>query len=173
MSLHYIIDGYNLMKQFTNITGKRISGSREEFIKLLLFFRPFGSLHNQVTVVFDGYSDTYPANLGSNINVIFSNQESADEKIVKMVSSCKNSKCIIVVTDDKQIKLLVKPKIHKVMFCKDFMERASRLRDSNKKNISDEYQESCEKSNFSKTQASQITKELERIWLDKKADDKE
>jgi predicted RNA-binding protein with PIN domain len=101
---HYIIDGYNALFALK----PRLKGSarsREGFLLYLKTARPFGSLRNGVTVVFDGREGVV-LNLErayAPLRVVFSKRESADETIVRIVSKEKHPEQAIVVTDDREL----------------------------------------------------------------------
>lgn len=101
---HFIIDGYNALfalKSF--LKGK--ARSREGFLLYIKTARPFGSLRNAVTVVFDGrkgiVSDMQHAY--APVRVIFSRQDSADEMIVRIITREEHPERAIVVTDDREL----------------------------------------------------------------------
>ena len=159
MSLHYIIDGYNLMKQVTRLTGKKLDRGRESFIHFLETERPQGSRRNKVTVVFDGHPDVYAPHINSEIEIIFSRGESADEKIKKMMESLQQ-KNLVVVTDDNEVKYMAKIQGVKVAGTREFL--AKKIRKES--NLAKEE----EKINPETSSAIAITKELARIWLQNK-----
>jgi len=90
------VDGYNVIKQVSFLTGKKLRSGREGLVKFIERYRPQGSKRNSVTLVFDGQSDVSSPQLKSSINVMFSKGESADEKIKRMVERSKNPKQIVV-----------------------------------------------------------------------------
>jgi predicted RNA-binding protein with PIN domain len=108
MSVHYIIDGYNVIKQVPYLTEKKLQEGRDNFIRFLETARPQGSVNNEVTVVFDGYSQVYSPQMTSGVKVVFSYDETADDKIKKMVKTAFNRKRIVVVSDDKEIKFFIR-----------------------------------------------------------------
>ncbi len=55
MSLHYIIDGYNLIKHRSFIPASNIHDPRFALIQFLRKKKPCGSPKNKVTIIFDGY----------------------------------------------------------------------------------------------------------------------
>jgi predicted RNA-binding protein with PIN domain len=156
MSLHYIIDGYNVMKQVARLTGKRLARGREGFIRFLETERPQGSSRNKVTVVFDGRTDVYAPRINSEIEVIFSHNESADEKIKKLVEKYEQ-KNLVVVSDDNAVKYSTKIQGASTMEAKEFLCRKSGR------------EKSCaaqeEKINPQTSLGIEITKELEKIWV--------
>jgi predicted RNA-binding protein with PIN domain len=107
MSLHYVIDGYNLLRHNLYRPGCKISDERLGLLDFIRKEKLCGSLKNKVTVVFDGF----PGNLnirGGDIEVIFSQEESADDKIKKIIHKRCDVKSIVVVSDDREVKDFVK-----------------------------------------------------------------
>lgn len=153
MSLHYIIDGYNLMKQIPQVIGKRPFQRREDFIRFLEIERPQGK--NQATVIFDGREDVFLPRMDSEIEVIFSRRETADEKIKKMLEK-ENPKNLIVISDDNEIKYFAKIRGIKSIGAKEFLSKIKKKRGS----VLEE-----EKMSPDTIQAMEITKKLKRIWL--------
>jgi hypothetical protein len=104
MALHYIIDGYNLVKHRSFAPKSNLHDPRFALIQFLRLEKPFGSLKNKVTIVFDGYSGGFsPGNF--EFEVVFSCEASADERIKEMLESRawpKNQ--VVVVSDDREIR---------------------------------------------------------------------
>ena len=103
MSIHIIIDGYNLIRQsgFLSVFDRRdIQDGREALIDMLTAYKKIKG--HQVTVVFDGadapgFSQT--RDLIKGIRVRFSRSgESADDAIKKMASK-EREKALIVSSD--------------------------------------------------------------------------
>lgn len=163
MSLEYVIDGYNVINHpaFSRYSSKKIHDKRKALVNLIKTSRLTGSLNNKIIVVFDGY----PSSQGDDclktdsepVCVIFSRDESADDKIKRIVESCPNPKIVIVVSDDKQIQLIVKALNAGVMGVEEFICGKEKL----KKNYADD--EPKAKLNYS--QMHQINAELEKLWL--------
>ncbi|MCM8765430.1 MAG: NYN domain-containing protein [Candidatus Omnitrophica bacterium] len=159
MSLHFIVDGYNLMKQVPHILGRREFRDREDFILFLELERPYGSRRNKVTVVFDGKEDVYLPKINSEIEIIFSRGETADERIKRMVEKL-NKKNLVVISNDNEIKYFAKIQGVSVMGAEEFLGRIIKRKRyaslPEKEKINPETKEGLE-----------ITKELGRIWLKK------
>ncbi len=105
MSLQYLIDGYNLIHSpFFQDSHKKF---KDERLALLFFIRSCrltGSLKNKVTVVFDGYSSELEGEKSRfDIEIVFSGQISADEKIARLIERSPNPKVLCVVSDDRQV----------------------------------------------------------------------
>ncbi|MDP8261657.1 MAG: NYN domain-containing protein [Candidatus Kappaea frigidicola] len=101
MSLFYVIDGYNLMHKVLELEGLSLQQARENLLELIKVNNLCGK--NKVTVVFDGRLDVVAPPHQTNFIVLFSEGESADSLIIRLVSKMDNPKSIKVVTDDKAI----------------------------------------------------------------------
>jgi predicted RNA-binding protein with PIN domain len=162
MSLQYIIDGYNVINHstFARLCDKKIRDQRAALINLIRAHKLTGSLKNKVTIVFDGYPHPLDApGLRENdekIGVIFSRGESADERIKSIVETCPNPKTAIVVSDDKQIRLVVKYLGAAALGVDEFIS-CEKKRKTNKE---DEL-----KTELNYTQMQRINEELSRLWL--------
>ena len=115
MALHYILDGYNIIKAETNARLSRgtLQEQREGLIALLKESGAGGSSRNRVTVVFDGPFDApFLDNLSSRyysgeIEVIFSEGETADRKIEEAVLASERPAEVVVVSNDRGIQRLL------------------------------------------------------------------
>jgi len=150
--LHYLIDGYNVIRQMSFLSGKTLRGEREGLIRFIEEKKPQGK--NKVTIVFDGQKGvSLPSLTNSKIGVIFTKGVSADDKIKKMVEKGKG-KQMVVVSDDKGIKFYVRSLGAKVLSVKEFIEKGLPKKERvfpEEKNLPPRPRE--------------ITKELERLWL--------
>ncbi|MBF0533162.1 MAG: NYN domain-containing protein [Candidatus Omnitrophica bacterium] len=161
MSLHYLIDGYNVLHQMPELSGQ-LDEQRRHLILLIESRRPQGSERNQVTVVFDGRSGYYGRAEASAVRVIFSLDESADDKIRRMVNESNRVREIVVVTDDREIQRAVSAVGAKVEPVSRFL---GRLDDAERKPRA-----SGGKKQISKTAESAINQEMAKIWLNKSRD---
>ena len=116
-----------------------------------------GSENNRVWVVFDGYSDSSLDNLkGNNLNIIFSCNQSADERIKKILELSDNAKNVVVVSDDKEIIFFAKGFRARAMSVEEFIENGIKP-----KMIRRDLGES--KIGFNAMQ--KINEELRKLWL--------
>ncbi len=112
MALHFILDGYNIIKAACNLPLSRgtLEEQRGRLVGLIRDNNPQGSARNRVTVVFDGKSDFPYAGLGygkehaGDIEIAFSEGGSADDVIEQIVSESPHPAEIVVVTDDRGIR---------------------------------------------------------------------
>lgn len=102
---HFIIDGYNALFKIKSLLRKPYQ-TREGFIQYISVSKPFGSIRNRVTIVFDGTAGVVSnqKHFHAPINVIFAKNESADDLIIKIAKTENKSGEIIVVTDDREVR---------------------------------------------------------------------
>ena len=103
MSLHYLLDGYNILKQMAAFRELPLEEGRKAFLRWIDDQHPQGSANNTVTVVFDGHPDYFGTMQQGDIRVIFSEGCSADDTIKRMVDEDRNLKNCVVVSDDKDV----------------------------------------------------------------------
>src|SRR5258708_519339 len=120
MSLHYLLDGYNILKQMAAFRDLPLEEARRGLLRWIDQSRPQGSVNNQVTVVFDGHPDHYGSAAQGEIRVIFSDGCSADDKIKRMVEDDLARKNCVVVSDDKEIFLYARSLGAKIMSVEAF-----------------------------------------------------
>ncbi|MDE1920185.1 MAG: NYN domain-containing protein [Candidatus Omnitrophica bacterium] len=162
MSLHYLLDGYNILKQVPDFDKLPLEEGRRALLKWIDTARPQGSVNNKVTVVFDGHSDQMGSMLQQEIRVIFS-QGSADDAIKRMVREDQEIKTCVVVSDDKDIFLYARSLGARVMkvaaFTKGTASCFSRGEFSSGGSAA---------KNISLIRQEMINKELRRLWLKEK-----
>jgi predicted RNA-binding protein with PIN domain len=159
MSLHYIIDGYNVIKQVDFLTGKKLRTGREDLVRFIERYRPHGSIRNEVTVVFDGKPEISSPPMNSPVRVVFSTNRSADDKIKFMVEHSRNSKLIVVVSDDKEIVFYCRSLGARVLSVKAFLDNSLL---SKRKTVEEDEEE---KSELDSSAAAAITEYLKKIWI--------
>jgi predicted RNA-binding protein with PIN domain len=159
MSLQFVIDGYNIIHHasFRRQAAKKIKDSREALLDLIKTARLCGSPKNKITVVFDGHHDlTAQVQDIADIRVIFSRDDTADEKIRKMVEASGNPKNMVVVSDDKQIRIFIKSVGARAMNVEEFLGVDKRLRSR---------REALAEPEITYTQMHKINEELSKLWL--------
>jgi len=138
--------------------NKISNGAKNSRITLLEFIRAnrlCGSPKNRVTVVFDGYPVSLePSYNDRNTQIIFSRNLSADEKIKMIVEESANRKNIVVVSDDKEIKFIVKSLGARSIGIEEFIKAKEK---SQKKEVI--------KPELNYSQIHKINQELRKIWL--------
>ena len=167
MSLHYILDGYNILKQMPARNFSEFQEEREYLIHLIEATNPQGSRKNSVTVVFDGQPGIAGYLKTSFVKIIFSVNESADAKIKQMVNQAPNKKRIVVITNDREIKFHVRALGAEVKSVEDFLAKMDFHSPSPRKGKFNKKEDKEHKS-IPPSLEYQITSELEKIWLSKK-----
>ena len=156
MSLHYILDGYNILKQIPAFNDLTLEDGRRGLIRWIENARPQGSVNNTVTVVFDGNPDFFGASPQGHTRVIFSDG-SADDKIKLMVEEDADRGRCVVVSDDKDIVLYARALGARVMSVPSF----TKSKTARKAGATDgKY--------ISLSRQEKINKELSGIWLKEK-----
>lgn len=134
----------------------KLEDQRQQLIQWIESRAPQGSLRNTVTVVFDGRSDVWGGGaVPSPVQIIFSREESADEKIIRMVEEAAHKKSVVVVTDDRSLQYSVRALGAKVSGVQTFLGQGAPVpvrRPESGKDIS-------------KTLEHKITSEFTKIWL--------
>ena len=136
MSLHYILDGYNIINSSgALLAGKTLEERRERLVSLVRDACPQGSARNTVTIVFDGRQENPFGGCGSRkelraggIEVVFSEGCSADEVIVETASLSRSPSLQVVVTNDKGIRRLLGGSGVRFMNVAEFCSRLSGFR---------------------------------------------
>ena len=158
MSLHFIIDGYNLIKHRSFSPPPATHDPRFALIRFLRIEKPCGSSKNKVTIVFDGYSGDFSLS-GLEFEVIFSCDDSADARIKKILENSPVAKSSVVVSDDRQIRDFARLCGAVPLGIEEFL-NPPRKKASGRK-------EELIKADLSYTQAHKINEELKKLWLKK------
>lgn len=117
-----------------------------------------GSAKNKIILVFDGYPPAGGAGtFYGNTSVIFSRKINADEKIKRIVEESADRKNIVVVSDDKEIKFIVKSLGARQMGVEEF------LTPEKKAPAGQEKEPGKDMLNYSQIET--INKELGKLWL--------
>ena len=162
MSLHYLLDGYNVVHRIPDLTLKELEQQRDGLVRLIERFRPQGSFRNEITIVFDGRTGMLMPSQFSVVKVIFSQNETADDKIKRIVENASNKKNIIVVTNDRAIQYAVKASGARVESVEKFI---SRMRNAKKSTNKINKIEKDTQKNISEIAAFKITEELKNKWI--------
>ncbi len=121
-----------------------------------------GSSSHKATIVFDGKDEFYGSFSDSDIKVLFSSGESADDLIKRIVEqNPKNT--VIVVSDDKDIKLYSRALGASVLSVREFtasIDKKTRGVKGQNSKASDKY--------ISLTQQDKINQEFQKIWIKSK-----
>ncbi len=165
MSLHFLLDGYNILKQMAPLRDLPLEDGRRGLLTWIADSRPQGSVNNQVTVVFDGHPDHFGGmSSQGEIRVIFSDGCSADDKIKRMVEEDLTRKNCVVVSDDKDIFLYARSLGARVMSVAAF----TSIRAAGRDNVRATRRLAPTEKYISLSRQEKINKELKDIWLKEK-----
>ncbi|MDD5129915.1 MAG: NYN domain-containing protein [Candidatus Omnitrophica bacterium] len=108
MSLQYVIDACNLINHPAfKPAGKSTTSIQHTLADFIKLNRLSGSKNNKVVLVFDGYPPrAEEAPFEDNLYCLFSRAKEADELIKEMVERSASPKNIVVVSDDKEVRLV-------------------------------------------------------------------
>ena len=166
MSLHYLLDGYNIIHQMPVFDRLKLEDQRSALVRYLEQVRPQGSIKNKVTVVFDGKTGMLSHLHSAVVTVIFSQENSADDRIREIVEESKNAKNIVVITNDRGLQHSVRLSGARINSVEEFLrEKARHTNDGKDK---DQRSSLGAGKNISHTTGYKITSEMEKIWLKKK-----
>lgn len=169
MALHFILDGYNVIKQTPVLADKKLEEGRNALLRLIENQKPQGSSNNKVTVVFDGQSGFVEDQRKSFANVIFTCNETADEKIKHLVSGQKNRKSLVVVTNDRDVRYYVRSLGAKILKVEEFLAKVRVVSKEKTQHMKRRVNlVSKSKREVPKTLEFKINAELQKIWLKKK-----
>lgn len=158
MALHYVVDGYNVIKKTPFLNHQKLKDSRDALLNLIYINRPQGSRSNKITVVFDGRDDVLNFKHHYDFSILFTRKESADDRIKHIIDKAVNAKNIIVVSDDKDVKLYCRPRGARVFSVEDFLGKARK-----KQTVS--RSRDLDASELSALERKKINDELSKIWL--------
>jgi predicted RNA-binding protein with PIN domain len=158
MALHYIVDGYNVIKKTAFLDHKKLQDARDAFLSFVYKYRPHGSYNNKITIIFDGKEGVFNFKHNYDFCVFFSKNESADSCIKSIVTKSSDSKNIIVVSDDKDIIFSCRAQGAKILAVDEFINKAYKKLKSSKSN-------DAEFTELSQMECEKINEELGRIWL--------
>jgi predicted RNA-binding protein with PIN domain len=119
VSLHYLIDGYNLIKSVGWLSAGRLQEQRERLLRFIEERSPCG--RNRATIVFDGKPGRDWNGWRGPTGVVFSEERDADTEIKERVDAMSNPSQAVVVTDDRAIQKWVRGGGAKIIGCGDFL----------------------------------------------------
>jgi len=106
MSLHYLIDGYNLLYALTDIPSGDWAKKRETLLLKIAAERPQGK--NSLTVIFDSRQGLGDRARQGDLDIIYTAGETADDWIISKVRKVSNPRVLIVVTDDQGLRRMIR-----------------------------------------------------------------
>lgn len=167
MSIRYLLDGYNIVHQLPASKQATLEEQRRGLIRLIEERSPQGSRNNQVTIVFDGNPEAFGGMDSQAAKVVFSQGESADDRIRALVAESANVKNIVVVTDDRELQYAVRALGARTRSVKAFLAVRPAAQKKPKRSGSSA---TVLKEYLPKTDEANITSEMGKIWLKRKND---
>ena len=161
MSIKYLLDGYNIIHQMPGSNLAKLEDQRWHLIRFIEQYQPQGSVKNLVTIIFDGKLESFGRMASSAAQIIFSQGESADDRIKKIVAQAKNKKNIIVVSDDRDVQYATRALGAKAISVMAFLRQGK----SQKQNRTLKDQAVPLEKHISECDESRITSEMTKIWL--------
>lgn len=168
MSLQFVIDGYNIINHalFVSATGKKTRSSLFTLLDIIKTKRLCGSARNKITVVFDGFiNEPQLGQYRNEIRVIFSYDETADDKIKQIIEQTKNKKNIVVVSDDREIADFVKISGAVSMGVIRFLDKISKQKINDRRDTTGQGQDKIEDKSLNYSQINIINEELKKKWI--------
>ncbi|MEW6100731.1 MAG: NYN domain-containing protein [Candidatus Omnitrophota bacterium] len=157
MSLQYVIDGYNIIKhpEFSPLHRKH-TDARRALVEFIREKKLCGSPKNKITIVFDGYAPSGEGEDSSRqIEIIFSQARTADEKIKNILEKTPFIKTTVVVSDDKEIKLFARLTGAASLGVSEFISKAKKI----------DRALLALKPEITYSQMHKINEELRKLWL--------
>lgn len=106
MSLHLIIDGYNLIRRSASLSSVELDSleeGRKVLIRRLARYKRFKA--HEITVVFDGTQSSNPSGRQSRVSgieVIFSRPGELADSVIKRLAAREGQRAVVV-TSDRQV----------------------------------------------------------------------
>ena len=165
MSLQYLLDAFNIIYQIPSLSKGSLEDQRKALIRFVDAKRPQGSGNNKVAIVFDGGPGNAPRDEALSARIFYSSDETADEKIMRLVDEAENRKSIIVVTNDRPLQYAVKALGAKVLSVQDFVAQGDPKMLPKRRGKQGKEKETPK--NIPLTLEYKINAEMEEIWLKK------
>ena len=162
MSLQYIVDAYNLINHPAFKPAKQSANIVYSLINFIKTNHLIGSKNNYLVLVFDGHppADGQVPQEETGLTCVFSYQLEADELIKQMVEASTSVKNIIVVSDDKQVRLMSRLMHAQISSVEEF------IYGKNHKNLEIRAEDDAADPKLNYSQISKINAELKKKWLE-------
>lgn len=166
MALHYILDGYNIIKCTDRLADCSLEEGRNGLLRILNHDRPQGSSRHCVMVVFDGKDDVWGQRPSGEVKVVFTSGETADDYIKRAVEKAGDVRNTIVVTNDREIVCYIKKLGAQALSVQKFLNlkvSSSALRHKTGRSSGQK-----SRKQITRMMEHHINKELEDVWINKK-----
>ena len=162
MSLHYVIDGYTVVRHASFVPRGHAASPAASLINHIRNNRLCGSAKNKVTIVFDGYPTMgNPFQHDADFELLFSQDQSADDRIRYLVEHIENPRIVIVVTDDRSVQFHAKAARASVMGVDEFLTAKAASAAARKEKADNKIE-------LTSVDADKINKEFRKLWLKEK-----
>ena len=168
MALHFLLDGYNIIKQRSEFADLAIDVGRQRLIRMIEQKQPQGSRRNEITIFFDGKPGRSSPPVSATVKVLFSYETSADDLIKTLVADAPTPRHFVVVTDDREIQYHVRAHGAAVWTVQEFMNKMGAKRTVQAPSEIPGTLNVSSGKTISKVLEEQINTELEKIWLEKR-----
>lgn len=123
VAYHFVIDGYNVLYAMAEIPAGTWQQKREKFLEFLRQRRPQGK--NRLTIVFDSREGIGDQSQQGDIRIIFTSGETADDRISALVRQARNPREVVVVSNDRGLRTLVRGTGVKFLSATEFLMETS------------------------------------------------
>ncbi|HVO32786.1 MAG TPA: NYN domain-containing protein [Elusimicrobiota bacterium] len=151
MSLHYLVDGFNLLYALPDMPPGPWERKRQALVEWLRRRRPHGN--NRLTIVFDSRQGFGDRQQMADCEVIYTAGQTADDWISEQVRRVPNPRIVVVVTNDRGLQTLIRGTGARIVSCDDFVRWARKD------------QPRRPPSSGGEDDRSQITDEFKKKWL--------
>lgn len=167
MALHYILDGYNIIKSIDALADLALEDGRRELIRLVNTRCPQGSARNEVMIVFDGQPGVWGQPSPGALKVRFTSNGSADDYIKQTIERDADAKNAVVVSDDGEIACYVRKLGARVLSVQEFWASASGPRGA-RKGKRGASADGRPGKHITRVTQNAINRELKDFWIHKK-----
>jgi predicted RNA-binding protein with PIN domain len=165
MALQFLLDGYNIIKQYDDLAELALDKGRERLIGMIER-SPLG-VGNDFVVIFDGRPGLNRPAGSPRVKVLFTEEQTADERIKVLVVEARQPRTIVVVTNDRDIQYHVRTLGAAVWSVQDFLLRINRRPDQESRLARGKNSGQREVKNISVSTEHKINQEFQDIWLKK------
>ena len=128
MAYTYIIDGYNLLYAMEDVPAGAWEERRAALVRWLELRKPQG--RNALRVVFDSRQGSGDRMRQGDVDIVYTSGQTADEWIADHVRAVGNPRLLVVVSNDKGIRTLVRGTGAKWMSASEFLAEKRRPRET-------------------------------------------
>ena len=168
MSRHFLVDGYNVIRQIPSLDEKSLEDGRAWLIRFIQDNRPQGSPRNSVTVVFDGQEGISFPDFSAGVHVVFSRGESADDVIKRSVEEAPSPRDIVLVTDDRDLLYFCRTLGAEIWSVSRFLAQGQKTGERHRTGIARSRSPKTEGKTILRVFEDKVNRELKDLWLKKK-----